>query len=164
MVMATTRAGSPLWLLATAMPNNGNIAPFPRWNRPSAPASTSRGLHSSSTFQPLAWSSPPLASSKPRAARWSMALAGINMTETTDSRPNAAASQKMAMKPNFQPSSPESPAPIMLPAWLKAWFRPFWRLKPFCRAIPRVIPATAGPIAGAAIAVATCDVAITQKL
>lgn len=42
----------------------------------------------------------------------------------------------------------------MLPAWFQAWFLPFWTLKPFCLTTPRVMPATAGPIAAPAIAVA----------
>ena len=61
----------------------------------------------------------------------------------------------MAGMPNFHPSHPDRPAPIMLPAWLNAWLRPFCALKPFCRTTPSVIPATAGPIAAPAIAVAT---------
>ena len=42
----------------------------------------------------------------------------------------------------------------MLPAWFQAWLRPFCALKPFCRTMPSVMPATAGPIAAPAIAVA----------
>ena len=92
-----------------------------------------------------------------------MVLRGIISTEAMESTPNVAASQKMATKPNVQPSKPESAAPTMLPAWLKAWFRPFWRLKPCCLAMPRVMPATAGPIAAPAMAVAIWEPAITQK-
>src|SRR3569833_338515 len=40
---------------------------------------------------------------------------------------------------------------------------PFWRLNPDCPNMPRVMPATAGPIAAPAIAVATCDSATGQN-
>ena len=51
----------------------------------------------------------------------------------------------------------------MLPAWLNAWLRPFWRLKPFCRNMPSVMPATAGTMAAPAMAVATWDSVTSQK-
>jgi hypothetical protein len=94
----------------------------------------------------------------------SMTLRGTMSTEAIESRPNAAASQKIATKPNVQPKKPDSAAPATLPAWLKAWLRPFCRLKPRWRAMPSVIPVTAGPIAAPAMAVAICDPAMTQKL
>ena len=50
----------------------------------------------------------------------------------------------------------------MFPAWFQAWFCPFCALKPFCRTTPRVMPATAGPIAAPAIAVATWLIVTTR--
>lgn len=51
----------------------------------------------------------------------------------------------------------------MLPAWLKAWLRPFSALKPFCLAMPSVMPVTAGTIAALASDCATCENVTAQK-
>src|SRR3954453_18348565 len=51
----------------------------------------------------------------------------------------------------------------MLPAWLNAWLRPLSALKPFCLAIPSVMPVTAGTIAALASDCATCENVTAQK-
>jgi hypothetical protein len=92
-----------------------------------------------------------------------MAARGMLSTEAMEARAKAAASQNTATRPNFQPSSPDSPAPTMLPAWFQAWLRPFWLLKPRWRKTPSVMPTTAGPMAAPAMAVATCEPATGQN-
>ncbi|MGY2932449.1 glyoxylase-like metal-dependent hydrolase (beta-lactamase superfamily II) [Bradyrhizobium sp. GM6.1] len=51
----------------------------------------------------------------------------------------------------------------MLPAWLKAWLRPLSALKPFCLAMPSVMPVTAGTIAALASDCAICENVTAQK-
>src|SRR4051794_34897116 len=51
----------------------------------------------------------------------------------------------------------------MLPAWLNAWLRPLSALKPFCLAMPSVMPVTAGTIAALASDCATCENVTAQK-